>query len=131
MRAKVCVCTVPDRFHWLLKFQFLVQLLTGKHLTFHSLYILSKLFNQIYASRKHVCVMYTPPTEPHFYTAKLGYAGVYLFFFLFLLQSIDCGYSLEPPLRGGSNMYPQSICFEQKNIKIFLLIFFFFFFFFF
>ena len=28
------------------------------------------------------------PLEPHFYLAKLGYAGVYLF----LLQNIDCGY---------------------------------------
>ena len=57
--------------------------------------------------------------EPHFYIAKLGYAGVYLFF-LFLLQNIDCGYSLEPPRRdcgyslepprrGGSNVYPQSM----------------------
>ena len=45
---------------------------------------------------------------PHFYIAKLGYAGVYLFF-LFLLQNIDCGYSLEPPHRGGSNVYPQSM----------------------
>ena len=24
-------------------------------------------------------------------------------------QSIDCWYSLEPPQRGGSNEYPQSI----------------------
>ena len=23
-------------------------------------------------------------------------------------QNIDCGYSLEPPRRGGSNEYPQS-----------------------
>ena len=45
---------------------------------------------------------------PYFYIAKLGYAGVYLFF-LFLLQNIDCGYSLEPPRRGGSNVYPQSM----------------------
>ena len=28
-------------------------------------------------------------------------------------QNIDCGYSLEPPRRGGSNEYPQSV-FEQK-----------------
>ena len=26
--------------------------------------------------------------------------------FLFLLQNINCGYSLEPPRRGGSNVYP-------------------------
>ena len=52
------------------------------------------------------------PLKPHFYIVKpgvkLGFAGVYLFF-LFLLQNIDCGYSLEPPRRGGSNMYPQSM----------------------
>ena len=36
------------------------------------------------------------PLEPNSYIAKLGYAGVYLFF-LFLLSNIDCGYSLEPP----------------------------------
>ena len=29
-------------------------------------------------------------------------------------QNIDCGYSLEPPRRGGSNEYPQSI-FSSKN----------------
>ena len=48
------------------------------------------------------------PPIPHFYIAKLGYARVYLFF-LFLLQNIDCGYSLEPPRRGGFNVYPQSM----------------------
>ena len=48
------------------------------------------------------------PLKPHFYIVKLGYAGVYLFF-LFLLQNIDCGYSLEPPRRGGSNVNPQSM----------------------
>ena len=46
------------------------------------------------------------PLEPHFYIEKMGVAGVYLFF-LFLLQNIDCGYSLEPPRRGGSNVCPQ------------------------
>ena len=30
-------------------------------------------------------------------------------FFLILLKNIDCGYSLEPPRRGGSNEYPQSM----------------------
>ena len=34
------------------------------------------------------------PFESHFYIAKLGYAGVNLFF-LFLLQNIDCGYSFK------------------------------------
>ena len=31
-------------------------------------------------------------------------------------QNIDCGYSLEPPRRGGSNKYPQSM-FLSRNKK--------------
>ena len=31
-------------------------------------------------------------------------------------QNIDCGYSLEPPRRGGSNEYPQSM-FPSRNKK--------------
>ena len=29
--------------------------------------------------------------------------------FLIFAQNIDCGYTLEPPQRGGSNEYPQSM----------------------
>ena len=39
-----------------------------------------------------------------------------MIFFLFLFQNIDCGYTLEPPRRGGSNEYPQSM-FWSKNKK--------------
>ena len=62
-------------------------------------------------SSEHIrktCPCNVYPLIPHFYIAKLGYGGVYLFF-LFLLQNIDCGYSLEPPRRGGSNEYLQSM----------------------
>ena len=37
-------------------------------------------------------------------------------FFLIFAQNIDCGYTLEPPRRGGSNEYPQSM-FWSKNKK--------------
>ena len=30
-------------------------------------------------------------------------------------QSIDCGYSLEPPRRGGSNEYPQPMFFSRNK----------------
>ena len=40
-----------------------------------------------------------------------------LIFFIFLLKNIDRGYSLEPPRRGGSNKYPQSIWAEIRKIK--------------
>ena len=36
--------------------------------------------------------------------------------FLSIAQNIDCGYTLEPPRRGGSNEYPQSM-FLSKNKK--------------
>ena len=36
--------------------------------------------------------------------------------FLIFAPNIDCGYTLEPPQRGGSNEYPQSM-FWSKNKK--------------
>ena len=66
------------------------------------------------------------PLKPHFYLVELGFIGVYIIF-LISTQNIGCGYSLEPPRRGGSNEYQQSmflaeavltsthnLCFEQK-----------------
>ena len=45
-----------------------------------------------------------------FYNQKIeNFQIKILIFFLFLLKNIDCGYSLEPPRRGSSNEYPQSM----------------------
>ena len=55
------------------------------------------------------------PLKPHFYIVKLGFTGVYIIFLIYA-QNIDCEYSLEPPRRGGSNEYPQSM-FQAKNMK--------------
>ena len=70
------------------------------------LFQVAKICNGIFPPQTCPCNKYPP--KPHFYIVKLENAGVYLFF-LFLLQNIDCGYSLEPPRRGGSNVYPQSM----------------------
>ena len=48
------------------------------------------------------------PLKPHFYIVKLGFTGVYIIFDI-TAQNTDFGYSLEPPRRGGSNEYPQSM----------------------
>ena len=61
------------------------------------------------------CLYNFDPLKPHFYIVKLGFTGVY-FIFLISAQNIDCGYSLEPPSRGGSNEY-HNLCFEQKYEK--------------
>ena len=58
-------------------------------------------------SRKHAYIILTP-LKPHFYIVALGFTGVYIIF-LNSAQNIDCGYSLEPPRRGGSNEYQQSM----------------------
>ena len=34
-------------------------------------------------------------------------------------QNIDCGYSLEPPRRGGSNEYPQSMFLSRNKKKMY------------
>ena len=62
------------------------------------------------------CLYNFDPLKPHFYIVKLGFAEVYITF-LISAQNIDCGYSLEPPRRGGSNEY-HNLCFEQKYEKI-------------
>ena len=54
------------------------------------------------------CLHSFDPLKPHFYTVKLGFTGVYNIF-LISAQNIDYGYSLEPPRRGDSNEYPQSM----------------------
>ena len=67
------------------------------------------------------CLYNFDPLEPHFYIEKLGFTGVYIILLIFV-QNIDCGYSLEPPRRGGSNEYPQSMfSSEIGKISVFFL----------
>ena len=50
-----------------------------------------------------------------FLSIKMGNFQLKIFdIFLIFAQNIDCGYTLEPPRRGGSNEYPQSM-FWSKN----------------
>ena len=78
---------------------------------------LSPLESRFYASRSPILKPSTivgyitktypynfDPLKPYFYIVKLGFTGVYIIF-LISAQNIDCGYSLEPPRRGGSNEY--------------------------
>ena len=63
------------------------------------------LFIQVH---RQTCLYNFDPLKPHFYVVKLGFTGVYIIFLISALN-IDYGYSLEPPHRGGSNEYPQSM----------------------
>ena len=54
------------------------------------------------------CLYNFDPLKPHFYIVKLGFTGVYIIF-LISAENIDYGYLVEPPRRGRSNEYPQSM----------------------
>ena len=75
--------------------------------------------NIAYPSRKHTYIILTP-LNPTFYSKTGVNRGIHCF--LISVQNIDFGYSLEPPRRGGSNGYPQSMFLSRnvKNIRIFI-----------
>ena len=54
------------------------------------------------------CLYNFDPLKPHFYIVKLGLTVVYIIF-LISAQKHKLWYSSEPPRRGGSNEYPQSM----------------------
>ena len=58
--------------------------------------------------------MHTPSPAPLLLYSKNGSIQEKIFFFIYLIQNIDIGNSLEPPRRGGSNVYPQSM-FKIRN----------------
>ena len=64
------------------------------------------------------CLYNFDPIKTHFYKVKLGFTGVYIIF-LISAKNIECGYSLEPPRRAGSNGYPQSMFCAEIWKKIF------------
>ena len=58
-----------------------------------------------YSLRKHAHMIYS-----NFFRSKIDNFQRKIFdIFLIFTQNIDCGYTLEPPRRGGSNEYPQSM----------------------
>ena len=64
------------------------------------------------------CISPWTPRLLYIYIEKLGFARLYLFS-LFLIQNIECEYSLEPPRRRGSIGEAVLACthnlrFEQK-----------------
>ena len=63
------------------------------------------------------CVIITKICPLQFKNLKFPVEYVLIIsFFLNFAQNIDCGYTLEPPSRGGSNEYLQSM-FWNKNKK--------------
>ena len=61
----------------------------------------------VMSHQENMSVKCVPPQTPLLYRKTGVRRGIPIF--LILLQNIDFGYSLEPPRRGGSNVYPQSM----------------------
>ena len=93
---------------------------------FHFRFVFAHYHSILYTSRKHAYIISTH-LNPTFIQKNWGLQG-YTLFFLFLLRNIDCGYSLEPPRRGGSNEYPQSMFWAEiwKISELFIWLFSFF-----
>ena len=69
-------------------------------------------FNCIFTLRKHTYsnILKIPPPKTKSFQRKNSDI------FHISAQNMDCGYSLEPPRRGGSNEYPQSM-FKAEMFK--------------
>ena len=76
----------------------------------------SVFISEMYSLRKHAysnILKILPPKNENFQIKKSD-------IFHISDQNIDCEYSLEPPRRGGSNEYPQSIFLSRnKNINVY------------
>ena len=68
----------------------------------------------------HFITLTTPynrhPGKPHFICGEVTLKGVYIRFFLFWLQNIDCGYSLEPPRTSPCNWHSGKLHGSENNI---------------
>ena len=48
-------------------------------------------------------------------TKNENFQQIFFNIFLNFAQNIDCGHTLEPPRRGGSNEYPQSMLWSKNK----------------
>ena len=85
--------------------------------------------SKFYLHHENILIYFAPPPPPPrptpqnplLYRKTGAYRSIH-HFFLLLLKNTYCRYSLEPPRRGGSNEYPQSIFWaEIWKISEFLL----------
>ena len=83
----------------------LIRLCTCQKLRFLTLRLISSLRKHAYSN-----ILKIFPTKNWKFSNKI------IDIFHISAQDIDCGYSLEPPRRGGSNEYPQSM-FLSRNQK--------------
>ena len=100
-----------------LPFMFLLYLMittywiTATRLHFADHLFLIPTHSQMYSLRKLAHAIYR-----YFLSSKTeNFLRKKIDIFLIFAQNIDCGYTLEPPRRGGSNEYPQSMVWSKNK----------------
>ena len=76
-----------------------------RHLYFYKFTEQESLDNVLCSLRKHAYSNILKILQPKKESFQIKISDI----FHISAQNIDCGYSLEPAMRGGSNEYPQSI----------------------
>ena len=87
------------------------SLITGFTVRFQNQLVIKNVSMYMYIAKIFItktCLYSFDPLKPHFYIVNLGFTGVYVIFRISAQKHI-LWYSLEPPRRGGSNEYPQSL----------------------
>ena len=80
-----------------------------RNVSFFKTYYFESITSTFPALSLGISVQYISPQTPILYSETGVCTGILYLFFLFLLQKIDCRYSLESPRRSGSKVYPQSM----------------------
>ena len=86
-------------------------------LHFITYFVMSVVFSWCKKILRHITKTSLFKYIENFTTKKWKFSDKNSDIFHISAQNIDCGYSLEPPRRGGSNEYPQSM-FLSRNKKI-------------
>ena len=80
-------------------------------IVFHLSYVPNEQYANDHLIRKTRLFKYTE----NFTTRKWKFSDKNVDNFHISVQNIDCGYSLEPPRRGGSSEYPQSMLLSRNK----------------
>ena len=99
------MCQTPLKYCFLPKQESFEDARPTKFILCRNIIFASSLQKQAYSNTMKI----SPPKTEKFQIKNSD-------IFLISAQNIDCGYSLEPPRRGGSNEYPQSM-FLSRNKK--------------
>ena len=76
----------------------------------HNIKMIDLNHSNYFLTSRNMYIWFWPPETPLLYSLQ-----GYLFIFSFLFKNMDCGYLLEPPHRGSSDMFRQSMFWAEMG----------------